>query len=179
MKKASGVLAGLGCKKTSSSCAPGGCKTGVVPGGRWLMVAGASPALVSSLLIHGDQSVSFDVWLSVCPFHTRCAVVNSAFCCATQLPSQFATLRFACAFTIKSAGQFYILAYRPDWHSLTPAWTVAGNEFTSYRDAADLMAPSSRQGRCADYPRSTSASELCQNDHYNLTDGHAATSVGE
>ena len=45
------------------------------------------------------------------------------------------------AFTIKSAGQFYILAYRPDWHSLTPAWTVAGNEFTSYRDAADLMAP--------------------------------------
>ena len=59
------------------------------------MVAGASPALVSSLLIHGDQSVSFDVWLSVCPFHTRRAVVNSAFCCATQLPFQFAALRFA------------------------------------------------------------------------------------
>ena len=63
--------------------------------------------------------------------------------------SSFASLRFACAFTIKSAGQFYILAYRPDWHSLTPAWTVAGNEFTSYRDAADLMAPSSRQGQRA------------------------------
>ena len=59
-----------------------------------LMVAGASPALVSSLLIHGDQSVSFDVWLSVCPFHTRRAVVNSAFCCATQLPYQF---RLRCA----------------------------------------------------------------------------------
>ena len=56
---------------------------------KMLMVAGASPALVSSLLIHGDQSVSFDVWLSVCPFHTRRAVVNSAFCCATQLPFQF------------------------------------------------------------------------------------------
>ena len=35
---------------------------------------------------------------------------------------------------------FHILAYRPDRHSLTPAWTVAGNGFTSYRDAADLMA---------------------------------------
>ncbi len=52
------------------------------------------PALVSSLLIHGDQSVSFDVWLSVCPFHTRRAAVNSAFCCATQLPYQF---RLRCA----------------------------------------------------------------------------------
>ena len=62
---------------------------------KMLMVAGASPALVSSLLIHGDQSVPFDVWLSVCQFHTRRAVVNSAFCCATQLPFQFATLRFA------------------------------------------------------------------------------------
>ena len=61
---------------------------------RNLMVAGAYPALVSSLLIHGDQSVSFDVWLSVCPSHTRRAVVNSAFCCATQLPYQF---RLRCA----------------------------------------------------------------------------------
>ena len=61
---------------------------------KMLMVAGASPALVSSLLIHGDQSVSFDVWLSVCQFHTRRAVVNSAFCCATQLPPQF---RLRCA----------------------------------------------------------------------------------
>ena len=52
-------------------------------------MAGASPALVSSLLIHGDQSVPFDVWLSVCPFHTLRAVVKSAFCCATQLPFQF------------------------------------------------------------------------------------------
>ena len=69
------------------------------------MVAGASPALVSSLLIHGDQSVSFDVWLSVCPFHTRRAVVNSAFCCATQLPSQFRLVALCCAFTIKSAGR--------------------------------------------------------------------------
>ena len=69
------------------------------------MVAGASPALVSSLLIHGDQSVPFDVWLSVCPFHTRRAVVNSAFCCATQLPFQFRLVALCCAFTIKSAGR--------------------------------------------------------------------------
>ena len=137
------------------------------------------PALVSSLLIRSDQ-----LRLSTFGFRSARSTLAAQwsilrFVVQLSYRSSFASLRFACAFTIKSAGQFCILAYRPDWHSLTPAWTVAGNEFTSYRDAADLMAPSSRQGQCADYPRSTSASELCQNDHCNITDGHAATSVGE
>ena len=71
------------------------------------MVAGASPALVSSLLIHGDQSVPFDVWLSVCPFHTLRAVVKSAFCCATQLPFQFRLVALCFAFTITEVAGRY------------------------------------------------------------------------
>ena len=104
------------------------------------MVAGASPALVSSLLIHGDQlrvvrCLAFGQTI-------RCLSLSSHLSIGMQFKTRSSspTLRFAYAFTIKSAGQFYILAYRPDRHSLTPAWTVAGNGFTSYRDAADLMA---------------------------------------
>lgn len=132
-----------------------------------LMVAGASPALVSSLLIHGDQSVSFDVWLSACQFHTRRAVVNSAFCCATQLPSQFATLRFAalspssqragldsgCAGkkTYPWVGDYFLGALKSHLatRAFSPFATTISPSACPIHAAADLMAPGFRRGRCA------------------------------
>ena len=61
------------------------------------MVAGASPALVSSLLIHGDQSVSFDVWLFLRSASSSLAAQWSIlrFVVQPSYRSSFATLRFA------------------------------------------------------------------------------------
>lgn len=39
------------------------------------------------------------------------------------------------------SGLGLIPAYRPIWHSLTPAWTIAGNGCVSFNAAADVMAP--------------------------------------
>lgn len=127
------------------------------------------PALVSSLLIHGDQSVSFDVWLSVCQFHTRCAVVNSTFCCATQLPFQFRRVALCCAFTIKSAG-------RGGYRLCHTAFAAAG-----------LMAPSFRQGQFKTETHSANELWFCpySNGHeplfflavLRLTEGHLAVRI--
>ena len=105
-----------------------------------LMVAGASPALVSSLLIHGDQlrvvrCLAFGQTI-------RCLSLSSHLSIGMQFKTRSSSPR--CALLARSPSSqwasFHIPAYRPGWHSLTPAWTVAGNGFTSYRDAADLMA---------------------------------------
>ena len=69
------------------------------------MVAGASPALVSSLLIRSDQ-----LRLSMFGFRSARSTLaaqrsNLRFVVQLSYRPSFATLRFACAFTIKSAGR--------------------------------------------------------------------------
>ena len=71
------------------------------------MVAGASPALVSSLLIHGDQlrvvrCLAFGQTI-------RCLSLSSHLSIGIQLTtsSSSPTLRFACAFTITEVSGRY------------------------------------------------------------------------
>ena len=155
------------------------------------------PALVSSLLIRSDQ-----LRRSMFGFRSARSTLaaqwsNLRFVVKLSYRSSFATLRFAarspssqragldsgCAGkkTYPWVGDYFLGALKSHLATcaFSPFATTISPSACPIHAAADLMAPSSRQGRCADYPRSTSASELCQNDHYNLTDGHAATSVGE
>jgi len=75
------------------------------------MVAGASPALVSSLLIHGDQSVSFEVWLSVC---------------RSTLAAQWSNLRFVVQLSYRSSFAFVALCLRVHHQVSGPDTTPAG-----------------------------------------------------
>ena len=72
-----------------------------------LMVAGASPALVSSLLIHGDQ-----LRRSMFGFRSASSTLAAQwstlrFVVQLSYRPSFATLRFACAFTITEVAGRY------------------------------------------------------------------------
>lgn len=94
------------------------------------------PALVSSLLIRSDQ-----LRRSMLGFRSASSTLAAQwsilrFVVQLSYRSSFAYVALCCAFTIKSAGR--------------GGYRLCHTAFA----AADLMAPSSRQGQCADYQRS-------------------------